>query len=292
MAAVAVILAHPSDFSNSSGQALALSANKVGALSPSPGLCLNSGCSTTMVPSKSMLVDYVPLSAKFPLANGSYIRASGSGMIELPIWGSSGSSSITRVHTLHVPGLKELLVSTASLCNLVLAGLFTASGASIYLSSDLTSKTKDLHPLGLPTCLRNLYYSTTGASPDTVVVNFTNTTVELSAALKAPASELSLLDLHIRLGHPVLRLMKRLVRLLNICVRGTDNDIVWCPVCIAGKIHCKPFQLRGNYGALEPGGLIHSDMGSFSVLLHEGYCYFVTFLDVFSKFPNVYHMKH
>lgn len=64
-----------------------------------------------------------------------------------------------------------------------------------------------------------------------------------------------------------------------------------CPVCVESKISCFSFKSCSAYRASSVGELIHSDVCSFEVPSREGYNYFITFIDDFSKFTTIYPMK-
>jgi hypothetical protein len=70
-----------------------------------------------------------------------------------------------------------------------------------------------------------------------------------------------------------------------------DPDPV-CEACKAGKMHANPFPIS-HLRASRPLQLIHSDVHSpVKVPTHQGYCFWVTFIDDFSRFKAVYLLKH
>ena len=69
-----------------------------------------------------------------------------------------------------------------------------------------------------------------------------------------------------------------------------DPDLV-CEACKAGKMHANPFPISHSR-ASKPLQLVHSDIhGPVKVPTHQGYRYWVTFIDDFSCFKAVYLLK-
>ena len=70
-----------------------------------------------------------------------------------------------------------------------------------------------------------------------------------------------------------------------------DPDPV-CEACKAGKMHANPFPISHSR-ASRPLQLVHSDVhGPVKVPTHQGYRFWVTFIDDFSRFKAVYLLKH
>jgi len=69
-----------------------------------------------------------------------------------------------------------------------------------------------------------------------------------------------------------------------------DPDPV-CEACKAGKMHANPFTISHSR-ASRPLQLVHSDVhGPIKVPTHQGYRYWVSFIDDFSRFKAVYLLK-
>jgi len=119
--------------------------------------------------------------------------------------------------------------------------------------------------------------------------------VEEFASLSSTTTLSLDLDLwHRRLCHHHLTGVKKL--LSGNLVTGikldsqADPDPV-CEACKAGKMHADPF-LSSQSKASRPLQLIHSDVhGPVKVHTHQGYCYWVSFIDDFSRFKAVYLLK-
>ena len=119
--------------------------------------------------------------------------------------------------------------------------------------------------------------------------------VEEFASLSSTTTLPMDLDLwHRRLCHHHLAGVKKL--LSGNLVTGikldsqADPDPV-CEACKAGKMHSDPFP-SSQSRASRPLQLIHSDVhGPVKVSTHQGYCYWVSFIDDFSRFKAVYLLK-
>ncbi|WAQ84758.1 hypothetical protein PtA15_5A331 [Puccinia triticina] len=109
---------------------------------------------------------------------------------------------------------------------------------------------------------------------------------------KLSSIDSSLLGFHHCLLHIGLKPLKRLLKLLGIKPSIMNEvDVQRCTVCVQSKMHQKPFKSRSPYCSDKPGKLIHLDVGSFEVQSREGYKYFVTFIDDFSKCVSFFPMK-
>ncbi|KAJ9547938.1 hypothetical protein OSB04_020481 [Centaurea solstitialis] len=96
---------------------------------------------------------------------------------------------------------------------------------------------------------------------------------------------------HCRLGHIN---KKRVELLLKGGFLGTFNYKPFdnCESCLSGKMTKQPFN-KENERATDLLEIIHTDVcGPFSHVAREGYRYFITFTDDFSRYGYVYLMRH
>ncbi|PLW30300.1 hypothetical protein PCANC_25459 [Puccinia coronata f. sp. avenae] len=266
-----------SDYSGSDSGVVAK--NAVMALSTPPELQasgdpnLDSGCSMSMTPDLSSVNNPVTNNTPVHLADHSVVEASHKGTLRLPI---NGSISLT---TLVVPSLHKPLLSIANLCDQGLTVVFKKDSCDIFSSSSL-NLTGPL--VGRGYCRGNLYYL-----PSNPVSRCSSIPVSPSF------SDSSLFGYHVRFSHLGLKALKLLLKMNNI-VPSSSNEINVqnCPVCVQTKMHRYPFRSRAPYRSTIPGQLIHSDVASYEVNSREGYRYFITFVDDYSKFLTVYPMKN
>jgi hypothetical protein len=95
---------------------------------------------------------------------------------------------------------------------------------------------------------------------------------------------------HERLCHQNKRYVEKFLKSRDIeYVKESDNQI--CEGCMQGKFHRLSFGTRPNI-CEKPGDLIHADVcGPMQENSFQGYRYFVTFKDEFTKYRTVYFLK-
>ena len=96
---------------------------------------------------------------------------------------------------------------------------------------------------------------------------------------------------HYRLGHINEKRVKKLQQ-ANLLGSLGSGAIGTCESCLTGKMTKSPFKKKGERASslLE---LIHSDVcGPMSKSARDGYRYFITFIDDYSRYGYVYLMKH
>ena len=99
---------------------------------------------------------------------------------------------------------------------------------------------------------------------------------------------------HRRLGHPNHRVLAYLLKsgLLNNKVQCSSSIVSFeCVACRLGKSKVLPFPSEGSR-ATNPFDIVHSDVWGISpIISHEGYKYFVTFIDDYSRYTWVYFLR-
>ncbi|KAI3744219.1 hypothetical protein L1987_57296 [Smallanthus sonchifolius] len=94
---------------------------------------------------------------------------------------------------------------------------------------------------------------------------------------------------HARLGHPSDQVLNVLKERLNLKLTNTDYP---CEVCHRAKQHRVPFPLSDHESKVL-GELVHLDVwGPYKVQSREGYKYFLTIVDDYSRAVWVYLLKH
>jgi len=92
---------------------------------------------------------------------------------------------------------------------------------------------------------------------------------------------------HERFGHCSFKVLKQILSQRNIC---TCNDVHFCSTCVRGKCHQLPFHPSLNTYT-KPLELIYTDVwGPSPVMASSGACYYVSFLDAYTKFTWIYVM--
>lgn len=232
---------------------------------------LDSGTTASMTPHQNMLLPQSIHSSvsTIRLANGSKISAT-----------HSGSSPLFRRghQALLVPSLQEPLLSISAVCDDGMAVLFTKSQA-LFMHPNQVSV--DGPPVSVAGREGNLYY-----------LEAAEVTAECSFSAQRSSADNSLLSWHRRLAHPNLRVLKQILKRHGITPSPSeDSDVVKCEICIRGKMHRSRFGSRSEHRAKGVGDIIHSDLASFPVQSREGFKYYVSFVDDYSKVSLAYLLK-
>jgi hypothetical protein len=162
---------------------------------------IDSGCSMSMTPHGSTLVDMTTDRTPVRLADHSVVEATHKGLARLPIDGSLS------VKTLVVPALHEPLLSVAGLCDEGLTVVFTKSSCDFYRSANTSVKGKSV---GRGYRRGNLYYLPAGPVSSSSL-----------STLTTPTFDCSLLGFHNRFSHLGLKPLK----LLNTAWTDCDNNV-------------------------------------------------------------------
>ena len=83
-----------------------------------------------------------------------------------------------------------------------------------------------------------------------------------------------------------------IVAFVIITWQASESSCQVCEACKAGKMHADPFPTLSTRASC-PLQLVHSDVyGPVKVSTHQGYCFWVSFINDFSHFKAVYLLKH
>lgn len=157
---------------------------------------------------------------------------------------------------LHVPELREPLLSVASICDRGFSVVFLSSGFPLYGSTALEAALKAVSSEISGYRSGNLYFLPRDPKGNA-----------LSHSTALVQAKLSLFELHCSLGHPGLKPLKALASSLGLSYApDLVKDVTACEVCVASKIHQKAFGTCGFHRASLPEEVIHSDVGSFPVV--------------------------
>lgn len=110
-------------------------------------------------------------------------------------------------------------------------------------------------------------------------------------ASQATTSPASLLTWHLRLSYLGEASIRRLHKQGVITVTSWDRrGLERCDACRKSRMARRRFGSRTKYRATRPLEIIHSDVCQLSTTSREGYRYFVSFIDDYSKYVTVYHL--
>ena len=94
---------------------------------------------------------------------------------------------------------------------------------------------------------------------------------------------------HAKLGHPAPFVLQKVLHSMHFPFRIQSFD--FCDSCRIGKMHRLPFE-RAKITAAAPLEIISSDVwGPAPMVSSEGYRYYITFIDSFTRFTWIFPMK-
>lgn len=221
----------------------------------------DTGCTDTMVKSKASLESSFQISpTPIYMANNTTIKATAIGPIRPPI-------SLPPIPALVLPGLAENLLSVDQLSDNGVTSVFTKDRVQFFKSPVHISGVK----LGEGKRVNKKYF------------------VQPITANHASTYSASLLTWHLHLSHLGETSIQRFHA--QGVTRVTDWDRKGLKTCQACKEGCMPqrkFSSREGYCASWVLGVIHSDVCTLSHRSHNGFVYFVTFINDFSKYAVFY----
>ena len=213
------------------------------------------------------------------LADGSVVYSEGIGSVRfIPAIEGQEMRPLEFTNVLYVPSLSTNLFSV------------------LYLSMHCHfTVTIELDTLNFIRSGQTLFQAKVSPSNAAFLVGQTVPVEEFASLLSSTTLPMDLDLWHRRLCHHHLAGVKKL--LSGNLVTGfrldsrADLDPV-CEACKAGKMHTDPFPTSQSRVS-RPLQLVHSDVhGPVKVETHQGYRYWVSFIDDFSRFKAVYLLKH
>lgn len=224
----------------------------------------DTGCTDSLVKSDASLKSSTPITpTTIYMADDTTIKATSIGPIKCPI-------PLPSVPGLVVPGLAENLLSIGQLADHGVVSVFDKDKVVFYESplEIIGKKTGEGLRINRKYLVRPL------------------------TALSTSTSPASLLTWHLRLSHLGEASIRRLSAQGVISVTDWDRDgLETCMACKKGRLARRKFGSRAKYKASRPLEIVHSDVCQLSHPSREGFRYFVSFIDDFSRFAVVYQIK-
>ena len=234
----------------------------------------DTGATSHMTPHRHWFTTYTPYRTPIRLANNCIVYSAGVGSVRFQtVVKGVEKRLIEFTRVLHVPDLKNNLLSV----------LYLTRNKSYTVFID------DVH----------MAFSQHGKLMFTATINDANCSyldgyvvVGQSAYLSATSTcPLDLALWHRRLGHLHVQAVQDLVKqqlVTGISLESQSPPDPICEPCIAGKQHRGPIPKHATHRATQVLELIHSDLhGPLQVLTKEGFRYWVTFIDDYSRFFTV-----
>jgi transposase InsO family protein len=266
------------DIVESAGNASALSSSDSSTLQNDSDFdwLADSGASSHMTPHRHWLHNYTPMRVPIKLADHSIIYSAGVGTVVFdPVVYGKESRSVEFTRVLHVPPLRNNLLSC----------LYLTRHKGIRLEVDQT--TMHFRRDG-----QTLFTARVTSENSGILNGVTVPVIEHAGAASTLPFDINLW--HRRLGHhsyaDVQKMIKEgLVIGLNLDSKEQPDPI--CEPCLAGKMTASPFPTSSSQST-KPLELIHSDLhGPLPVATAEGYRYWITFIDDYSKLRAVMFLK-
>ncbi|BBH07832.1 transposable element gene [Prunus dulcis] len=186
-----------------------------------------------------------------------------------------GSTSLKTPHhhftlnnVLCVPSMKKNLISISQFC--------TSNNVSIeFLPSTFLVKELQTGATVLKGQTKDGVYEWPNSSP---LIAF--------SATKTTSS-----DWHHRLGHPAFPILKHIVSSNSLGVSSSLSSDFSCNACLCNKSHKLPFS-NSTIVSTQPLEIIFSDVWTSPIYSHNGFKYYVIFIDHFTKYIWFYPLKN
>ncbi|CAL8136813.1 unnamed protein product [Prunus armeniaca] len=170
----------------------------------------------------------------------------------------------------YIPSMKKSLISISRLVKSKFKLNFVGTGCSIFENEELIGKARLIDGMFQLNCKR--------------------TEMEVNSVQTKTSNEVSYKLWHKRLGHISKERINQLCKESILPSMNHDNQNEICIECVKGKLtKLREKGAIGSKGVLE---LIHTDIyGLFPNPTDEGFTYFITFTNDFSRFGHVYLIK-
>ena len=232
----------------------------------------DTGATSHMTPHRHWFKSYTHCRTPICLANNIVIYSAGVGNVVFePIDNGKQVGAVEFSQVLHVSDLRSNLLS-----------LTHHKGITINISS---------HSMVFRQRRKTLFTASIDSSNSATLNGFTVAS-EAACAVSTLPADLSLW--HCRFTHHNYADVKKMVEHKLVTGLVLDSDNKPDPICepyIAGKMFANPFPPSANYNR-SPLALVHSDLhGPLPVATHQGYKYWITFIDDSTCFRSIHLLK-
>ena len=229
----------------------------------------DTGATAHMTPHCHWMQNYTSKCVPVKLADNKVVYSAGVGSVVIvPVIGGKKQHPVKFSNVLHVPDLRNNLLSVLYLCQ----------SKGFLVSIDAMQMAFRCHPGPV------LFIENIGMSNCTFLDGETVPLVEFASAAMTIPLDLNLW--HRRLAHHHLADVKALLRHNLVTGMAIDSKTAPDPICepcLAGKMHANPFP-SSSWCASRPLELIHSDVHDVGHLSMSGFQYWITFINNDSRF--------
>lgn len=234
--------------------------------------CLDSGCTSHMSNSRSSFKNFKITNEKVNLADASSTNVIGRGNLDIFVNNGQKDNHITIENALHVPNLKNNLMSVSKITDKNFKVVFDKKCAKVIDTRGAVSSIADR--------VNDLYYIRESENN-----NFNAKTVNKSEKI----TKIQLW--HNRLGHLNERDLKRMQNRNSFGINFKNEHLPTCEICVKGKMSQTPFPLNTKRN-VEVNEIIHSDIcGPMRCDSEGGNKYFITFIDDKTRWVEVKFLK-
>ena len=238
----------------------------------------DTGASAHMTFNRHWMRNMTPYRTPIHLADGSVLHSEGVGSVRfIPVVNGRQMAPLEFTNVLYVPSLSTNLLSV----------LYFTMHRHFTVSIELDT-------LSFIRGREIVFQAKTTSSNAAYLVGDTIPVEEFASLSSTTTLPMDLTLLHRRLCHHHLTGIRKLlsgnlVTGLKLDSKAEPDPV--CEACKAGKMHADPFPASSTR-ASRPLQLVHSDVhGPVKVSTHQGYRYWVSFIDDFSRFKAVYLLK-
>ena len=238
----------------------------------------DTGATSSMTPHRHYFHTYQPHRRPIRMANGEVVYSEGIGsVVFVPVISGSPCRPVEFFDVLHVPSLSNNLLSV----------LHLVCHRSVTVNIENRTMTFSKHNQVLFEAVINEHNT----------AHLLGETVQESAAMLSALSTLlsDWLLWHMRFAHHSIRnlkamVSKELVHGISVERNANSHQAPICEPCMAGKMAAHPFHSTLTR-AQHPLELVHSDLHHLKSPTHDGYKYWITFIDDCTRFPVVILLK-
>lgn len=238
------------------------------------GWCLDSGCTSHLCSDKELFVNTTNTSSGLKLANNDVAKVQAVGDVRITASVNKDNNKIRLKDALYVPDLRTNLLSVAKIVDNGHKVLFTKDRATVQDSRGNTTM--------IAKRVNNLFYLQESFN---------------SAYSATDAKRSQLRTWHERLGHLNVRDVSRMHDTRTVFGMKLDRDPTPfdCKTCAAGKLTQTAFPTRSSGTSRTSGALdlVHTDVcGPMRTESESGARYFVTFIDDYTRWCEVYFLRN
>lgn len=230
------------------------------------GWFVDSGCTNHMSSNRDWFSDLVPVKVQVSVADDRVVMATGKGTVMFYVMSNGKNQLVELSDTLYVPSLQGNLFSVSRA---------TGKGFQVEFHDNQCLVKKNNQEILRACKVNNLYRI--------------DVLTETARYANGTTSEMDLW--HCRLGHINDMYMKSLLKSQKL--KFSDSELSFCEACCFGKMSRQKFPKNSEIRSNQVLDLLHSDLcGPMSIESKGRQLYFLSIIDDYSRFAQVYFIRH